>query len=56
MDNIIPLWLGLVHEGSQQVLLESGCSSLTVWVKAEQNDVVGPLTVGASCKVCAGTQ
>ena len=31
-------------------------STLIVWVEIEQNDIVVPLTDGASCKACAGMQ
>ena len=44
-----------VLEGSQQVISELG-SSLIVWVEAEQNDMLSPLTYGTSHKVCVQMQ
>ena len=37
------------------MILESD-SNLTMWVEAEQNDMVDPLTDGASHKTCAQMQ
>ena len=45
----------MVHEVSLQVVSKPG-SGLTVWVKAEQNDVVGPLADDTSRKACVQTQ
>ena len=51
VDNIIPIWIRNDSQGSQQVVSESG-SVLILWVEVEQNDVVGPMTDGTSCKTC----
>ena len=57
VDNIILMWMGKkVHEIPQQVASEPGLG-LTMWVDAEQNDVVSsePTIGNASRKACDWT-
>ena len=55
MDNIIPMWIGKGPCGFSTSGIKAGFN-LNYTVEAEQNDMVGPLTDGASRKTCAQTQ